>query len=309
MQSHRFVAPLALVACLPFAACGGDSGAAAVITTPPAGPKDAVTRMFTAIEKQELGNVWALLPEQHQKDVKGLLSTLSTKVDAEVYNKSMATMKNLVSTLQEKKGMILEIAKQEAGANLPPGTDLDGMMTSIINLADGLVGSDRLATTEKLGSLDVGAFLNETGKKVLPALIDIAKMQGGKDSEQALAFLTGTSKVKVEEKEVKGDHAVVAITMPDGKPEEVHLVKVGDHWLPEEMQADWGKMMAEAKSELEAMPKMDAQQKMQAEQILGMLDALIKDAKEAESAEELMETVQRSPVMGMLMGGMGGGPR
>lgn len=280
---------------LPLTACG--DSVAEVDTTPPASAKDAAERMFSAVQAQELGNVWALMPASYQKDVEGILSTLSTKVDKDVYNKSMATLGTLVSTLRDKQPMIVDLIKQQAEGQMPEGTDIGKIVTVATDFLDGIVGSDRLATTEKLGSLDIGPFLNETGQKIIPAMIAMGELSGAQTKDpEILAMLKGDTKVQVTEVSSDGDKAEIEIDI-GGKKETAKMVKVGDRWVPAEMQSDWTNEMAKLRKEIEGMPAMDAQQKAQFETIIGMVDKLLADLGEAESGEELMEIVQASPIM------------
>lgn len=330
-MSRLSIASIALLASLPFAACGeeatdqqpdngnqagggtaqaagggggtggGNAASADADTSTPAGTLQA---LVASVQNQQLGAAWTMLPESYRNDLTGLISEASTKIDPELYRNALSTMNGLVGLLRDKKGMIAELAQQQMGP-MGPSTDMSGAIEGISKILGAISGSKHLASTDALASLDMGAFLQDTGASLIPAMIEIAKTSPDPDSKEMLAFFDGKQNFEINEVSADDSHAVLELKFGDNT-QDVRMAKVGDHWLPEDLAHGWNDQIADMKQAVAAMEPMTEQEKAQAGAMMGMVDQLVGQLKDCESSAEMMETVQRNPIINMMQSAMGG---
>ena len=256
------------------------------------------------MRNQQLGDAWQLLPAEYRNDVSGLAAALSQKVDPEVYGQGVSTLTGIVGLLRDKNGIIADLAKQQMG---PMGNSLNvsAAIQSITAVLGALTESKHLQSTEALGNIDLEAFAQDAGRALIPAMIDIAKAADDDQSKQMLAFFDGEQDIEVREVSSGGDHAVLELAFGD-ETVEVHMAKVGQQWLPEQLAHGWQGYVSSAMQAVQAMPTMTDQNKAQAAGVMAMVDQLVGQLSECESGEEMMETAMRNPLIAMMKAAMGG---
>lgn len=301
------LAPFVLLASLPLGAQDPDVAGPTAVLDAPNSAAATVEAAVECLRKQEFGAVWQMLPESYRGDVKGLVTSLSKKVDAEAYGTMMKTAGGVARLVRDKKAMIADLIQQQMGA---AGGDDDG--AELVKTIDGmatvlgvLTNSKHIASTEALGVLDVGAFANEIGRSVVPFMLQSAKTSPSPDAKQMLAFFSGDQKIEVRETSGDDTSAVLELSFGD-ETEEFRMTKVEGRWLPEELVAEWADQMAEAKQSIDEMEPMSAQAKAQVGQMTAMVDQLVGQLTECESSEEMQETLMRNPLFAMMQSVMGG---
>ncbi|HPM82245.1 MAG TPA: SHD1 domain-containing protein, partial [Candidatus Anammoximicrobium sp.] len=176
-ESQQLARQLAMPAAPAAPAVPAAPGAADTPVTAPmpgaADTPDAAARALVAnLEAGNLRAVWDALPSRYQSDVNDLVHTFATNMDADVWKVGVGVVQKYVRVLKEKKEFIL---KQPALAQSPvdPKTAAE-TLNGLVEVLGTITSSD-LADLEKLKTLEVGVFLDGTGKKVGEKMAALAK--------------------------------------------------------------------------------------------------------------------------------------
>lgn len=260
----------------------------------------AVLRVVNGLAENKPEVAWQAMPASYQKDVHDLVHTAVAKVDPTLWNKSFSMAQRIVKILREKKQFILKHdavgkSKEQAAAMGFGDLNIDAIYDSVVKILDAIVNSE-IATHEKAVTLDVGAFLDRTGTKVMENVEELAtKLQSedgkGKGKEMVDVYEKAKKTTATLVKE-EGDTATVKIEAPGEEPEEEQFVRVEGKWIPKEMKEEWPEMIAEAKKELDAVTKeqMDEAKTMGLE-MLKQLEKAIGPVEKASTQAEFDEAI------------------
>ena len=198
--------------------------------------------------------VWDALPSSYQSDVNDLIHTFAANMDADVWRAGTGLVKKVIRVLKEKKEFIL---KQPALAQSPVDTTtMTENWDPMVGVLETIAASD-LADLQKLKTLDVGVFLDGTGKKIAEQLAALAK--AADDKKLSLTEfpgvpvdampLAGIGNAKFSTVKIEGDTATLRIEN-EGKTEDQEVVRVDGKWLPKKMVDQWSEQMQSAKTAL-----------------------------------------------------------
>lgn len=263
---------------------------------------DAAARALAAnLEAGNFRAVWDALPSRYQSDVNDLVHAFAANMDADVWKAGTSLVLKAVRVLKEKKEFIL---KQPALAQSP----LDPKIAA--ENWDGLVGvletitASELADLGKLKTLEVGTFLDGTGKKVADQLAALAKAADEKKMSLTdfpgvpvdAMPLAGLAKAKFSTVKTDGDTATLRVEN-EGKTEDQEVVRVDGKWLPKKMVDQWDGNMQAAKAALTTdMPERLQKSKMQIimpmQMIQAVLDQLLAAKTQAEFDQVLQQVMQ-----------------
>lgn len=289
--------PLLVVVALLLTGCGG--GAADVPKT----ADQAVLRVVNALTENKPIAVWDALPASYQKDVTGLVHSAIAKVDADLYNQSVALGQRVAKLLGDKKQFILGhpmIAQQ-----IPNKAEVEKQWDGIVSLLSTVLNSE-LATHDKAKKVDIGSFLDKTGSKVMGDMTNLAKLVPGGEGPGAENEYTQMIKkakaIKATMVKEEGDKATVKMETPGEEPANVEFVRVEGKWIPADMAKEWSGMIAEAQKEIAAMKDDDMKKaKEMAIPMLGMVGGLLSTLENAKTQEEFNAAV--NGLMQMMRGG------
>jgi hypothetical protein len=263
---------------------------------------DAVARALQAnLEAGNLRAMWDALPSGYQRDVNDLIHTFAANMDADVWTAGSGLVRKVLRVLKEKKEFLLN---QPALAQAPGGaTAISDNWDPLVGVLEAIVASE-LADLEKLKTLDIGVFLDGTGKKIAEQLAVLAKTA----DDQKLALtefpaipveampLAGIANAKFSTVRIDGDTATLQIENEDGT-EQHQVVRVDGKWLPKEMVDQWSEQMQTAKTALTTtMPENLKKNKMQIvlpmQMIQGVLDQLLAAKTQAEFDQVIQQIMQ-----------------
>lgn len=254
-------------------------------------PTEAVENWKKDITTGSVANLWNSLPEKYQGDLNKLAKGFGEKMDAQVYNEAMSTLGAAAGLLKNKKVMVLEMIKEQAGDdNAEDYAKIEQSYDSIVGLLNAITTSDA-KDIDGMKKLDIGKLLRELQIHTKD-LSKLASLAGDDFEEVKAAKITLVSE--------SGDTAVVNATADDNN-EDIKLVKQGGRWLPEEMVNEWPEMIAEANKGIEEVGKMTPEEKQQAAMVMGMVKNAIKSLEATKTKEEMMQNIQG--LMGMMMMG------
>ncbi|MCU0874706.1 MAG: SHD1 domain-containing protein [Pirellulaceae bacterium] len=264
-------------------------------------PDAAARALQASMEAGELRAVWDALPSSYQRDVNDLVHMFAANMDADLWRSGTGLVRKAIRVLKEKKEFILQ---QPALAASP--VDTTAMIENwdpIVGVLETIAASD-LADLEKLKTLDVGVFLDGTGKKIAEQLAALAK--AADDKKLSLTEfpgvpvdampLAGIGSAKFSTVKIEGDTATLRIEN-DGKTEEEEVVRVDGKWLPKKMVDQWSEQMQSAKTALTTqMPESLKKNKMAVvvpmQMILGVLDQLLATKTQAEFDQVIQQVMQ-----------------
>lgn len=271
------------LACKKDGAGAATEGAAAVKEVKvPATPDKALNQGLEALKNKKPVEAYALLPESYRKDIQGLVTAVTSKMDKEIFEMGVKILNTAVSALDKH------------GDKLAPM--MAGMPMSFDDVKKNVMDSHKLLTDvglldyDSFSKFDVAGFLAAHGPKIMGQGMDAFKKF---QEDEYKAFWGQIEGVKIEAKEASADKAKLAITV-DGKTEDVDFVKVDNAWIPAEMAAAWPEMIKEAKAEVEKGMKEFEANKAQTKAMLQMALQVV---------EEFEKTGDLSKLQGM-MGGM-----
>lgn len=280
----------------------------ALAAAPPAAADDTPDATARALQANlEAGNmraVWDALPSSYQRDVHGLVHTFAANMDADVWKAGTDLLRKAVRVLKEKKEFLL---KQPLLAQGPVNASaMADNWDPIVSILETLATSD-LADLEKLKTLDLGAFLDGTGKQIAEQAAALARAAEGQPLEltefpampvEAMP-LAGIASAKFSTVQIQGDSATLRIENEDGT-EDQEVVRVDGKWLPKEMVDKWSEQMETARTALTTtMPENLKKNKMQIVAPMQMIQAVLDQLLAAKTQEEFDQVIQQ--VMQMFM--------
>lgn len=272
-------------------------------------PDAAARSVVTALEAGQLRGVWDALPASYQQDVNDLIHAFATNMDSELWKGGTDLVKKVALILETKKKFILNYpAVAPMLEQLAPNYD------KIVAVLKTIVASE-LLDLGKLKTLDLGAFLDGSGKQILEKLAALAKEAGqagiGKESFGVpVPELPDLKKVKFTTVSVDGDTAKLRVEEEGKDPQEHEALRVEGKWLPKEMAAGWPEGIAAGKAKL---AEMGPQLKQKKKDALGgitfgnMILAGLLAAKTQEEFNQAIDTL-KNLVGGAMGGGAGPGP-
>lgn len=286
------------VAAVAMIACGGGPRAGF-----PGAPDETVRYVADQLGDHHPEVLWEAMPAGYREDVTELVHRYAEKTDPEMYDKGFALARKTVQILRDKKDIIL-------GSSTFRGVVKDDRETvaqqwdSVVGVLETIVESD-VSSLEKMQTIDIGAFLADTGARVMQQAAEASEVV--EDDPYEKEFQRKLAEMQVETVSLNGDTAILKITVPDEQSEELTLVRVEDRWVPKELADQWDRSMAEAREKLAQLDEeKSADTKMQAMMMMGMAEAFLDQIAAVETSEELDRLLQG--MLGGMLSGRGKGP-
>lgn len=299
MTLHRSASLVLVLAWLALAlGCGGSS--APSVPDTPDGTVKAVSQGLAGNQPQV---IWAAAPASYQKDLNEVVHLFASKMDAEVWNRSVSTTRKVVSLLQAKKGMVLG-SKMLAQMDMADMKKVDAEWDNVVGILETALDSD-LASLDKMKNMNVGDFLADTGARLMAQVEAAAGAAKGNPFQNEFKSQFENVQVKIVSQE--GDKATLEVTTKGEPAKKTDWMKVEGKWVPEEIARDWTRDMGKVKKQIEAMSTEFSDNDKK--KFVGMLDMVDKTIAELGAAKDQGEfDAALGEVMGGLMGGMMGGP-
>jgi|ETNmetMinimDraft_26_1059896.scaffolds.fasta_scaffold45056_1 hypothetical protein len=263
----------------------------------PETPIGTVKAVAEALNQNQPQVLWQALPATYQQDLTALTHEFAAKMDAEVYDKIIATLQKTVTLAEDKKEFILSSSYMEMAA--AERADAERGYDAVVDILETLLNSE-ISSVESLKSIDYESFLASTGGKIMDKVAAVSK--ASPDDPYTNEFKAKLSDATYELVSAEGDSAVVRVTAADGESELLDLVRVEGRWVPKEMADDWTETIGSARDELANMSEEEvASNKMQILMGVAMVDSFI-DQLAATSTQEEFEGVIQG-LIGSFLGG------
>ena len=298
--THKTFFPSAAMLAVFFTACG--AGISSTEVTIPDEPSAAMQIIADEVIAGNCGILWHAMPTSYQTDINAIAQLSGSKVDPEIYDKSLGLVSRFAEVADKQKLFILntklggELAAEQIA-------EIEAAWPSIIGFIQTIVTSS-ISSSAGLKAFDGQGFSEQT----LPALFkysnDLAALSNEENPFNVLEF---DSLKTVESTDTT---AVLEITFVNGDVEAEDFIKVENRWVPAEMATNWSKEIGDAKKQLEAISSEEmAKNKPQIMGMITMLDGILTQLNTAETQEQFDQALQGAmmPIGLMMMQSMGEG--
>ncbi len=237
----------------------------------------AVETVLEGLKENRLDAFWDFLPASYQKDLNDLVHSFAGRMDAELWNKSVAVLRKFARLLKDKTEFLAAArARQAPEADLGP---FKAELVAIADLLETLLASD-LADLEKLKTADGGKFLAGTGRKLLAQL----RATGHDPFADRLGLF---SDMKVTLDSTEGDSALLTFEVPSATAAEREFVRVEGKWVPKDLADDWHHHIGQANAQLSLLSPDNLQEnKPQYLALLSALDAALERLAAARTEQQ-----------------------
>jgi len=186
-------------------------------------PEAAVQTVVDGLKASKPIVVWDILPTEAQDDIDKVISTSIAKVDREVWDRTVATLKKLVTLLETKKEFILASRLWKTG-QLPKLDDVKASWDPGVKLLRAIVDSE-VVDREKMSAFNGAKFLEGTGAKLFADARAFTKTM----KSDPLAIID-TAKFTVKKTTDSSANLTITLADPKAKPIHLALTVVGRKW-------------------------------------------------------------------------------
>lgn len=237
----------------------------------PHGPAEtadnAVLAVMEGLNQGHPEVLWDFLPESYQRDLNELVHLFARKMDAELWNKTVAVLRKLVVVLKTKK--------QFLAADLTP----------VANLLETLLAGEA-ADLEKLKAFDGRLFLAGTGARLIAQLRKLLPNVNNMLDFKKVALVKS-----------QGETATVEITTSFDTTER-EFVRVEGKWVPKDLAEAWLDQIGNAQAVLSVRLSPDnlAEMKTQVLPLLAAVDGVLDHLAAARNQDDFQAGLKEADV-------------
>ncbi len=266
-------------------------------------PEEALKLYKTAIEKGLAVELLDLLPPSYVKDATGLVNEFGGRMDPEVWTKLRDTVTKAATVLASKAELLVGMAGEDAEMPEAAKAARVKAVREAIAAVGSLAKSD-LMELDRLKTMDAKTFAKEISTAFAATTAASKAMEAEASSKTAEMF-----KVLKSETLPSGNVAITFAGEDGAEGDTEEFKQVEGRWVPAEMADEWTGSISGAR---DGLAKLDfttpegQQQKAQFLMMMQMLDPMIQQIGQAQSAEQLQQMMggMFMPLM-MMGGGMG----
>lgn len=202
---------------------------------------EAVRRVLHGLEKRQSRALWEFLPPSYRRDVQRLARDVAERLDEKSWGPFVATWQKARQALPKKLSSLTPAKSDdnERGA----GTNLPFDPAALAQLLD-VIGDSELSDLQRLRSIELDRFLDQTGDKLLATLGRIAVGDANVSADDPFSQF---GKVQVELTSSSVGSGVVSIRWPEQEPTTQEFVRIEDHWIPKSLAEAWPAQFAEVR--------------------------------------------------------------
>lgn len=260
----------------------------------------AVRAVINSFVKRNPQGLWDFLPASYQGDVNDLVHEFATLMEPELWNQTFATISRAIKLGRHRKNEILRLPVWKQVKNTNRET-IAQEYESTLSLLEILVSSE-LSDLEKMKTLDVGKFLNTTGKGFLDKTAAISRLLPQDVLQQELNQLETMQVELVSQNE---NEAVVRLSFKDNPDEfrDVPFVKVEGKWFPKSRAENWKAGVASFRDDLrkKLAPQLLAERKQVVMKQLAILNRSLDDLEKTKPGDDFQNAFQASPWQAILV--------
>jgi len=250
-----------------------------------------VQAVIEGLEDHQPRVVWDALPASYQTDIRDLISTFCSNMDADIYDRMFRILGKAVQVMNEKKEFIHNSPVVLSTPLLE--SSLGSQWNDTVGLLNTISKSD-LSSLESLSRMDPGEFLGSTGHQVMDTVEAMRVRSQRSPGLNRWAQMSQTLKqTKIDFVNMSDNQGVLLFNSPTNDAvKEVDLTFVEGRWVPADLAAAWPDKVNEAR---ERMTKLSGPDFAKAKPIISMLlgslegtmDSLLKAGSQKEFDEKL----------------------
>ncbi len=205
------------------------------------GADETVRQVLHGLEKRQSRALWEFLPTSYRRDVQRLARDVAERLDEKSWGPFVATWQKARQVLPQN---LSSLVPPKSGDNeRGDGTNLPFNPAALAQLLD-VIGDSELSDLQRLRSIELDRFLDQTGDKLLATLgrIAVGDQRGSADDP-----FSQFGKVQVELISSSSRIAVVKIRWPEQEPTTPEFVFVEDQWIPQSLAETWPAQFAEVR--------------------------------------------------------------
>ena len=195
----------------------------------------------TRFRKRQSRALWEFLPPSYRRDVQRLARDVAARLDEKSWGPFVATGQKARQVLPKKLSSLTPPKSDDNERG--PGASVPFDPAALAQLLDA-IGDSELGDLQRLRSIELDRFLDQTGDKLLATLGRIAV---GDHNGSADDPFSQFGKVQVELISSSVASGVVQIRWPEQEPTTQEFVRVEDQWIPQSLAEAWPAQFAEVR--------------------------------------------------------------
>lgn len=272
------------------------------------GPAETITELSKSVANGDAEAAWTSLPKTWRGEINGVAHMIGEKMPAAMWDDSFALVGRIGKVFETKNKLFTEML----AAQLPPDLKKEEVESSIASLGQllSILAKSDISKVESLKNIDIGKVAEVSGAEVLKLIMNnklIDKAIGDASKGKAKSLKEAMANIKAELVSENGNTAKVKITDPDGKVEEVEMVKVEDKWIAKKMADEFNEGLTEFKAELTKSLEKIPEQQMTVSMVTGMVTGVISTLESAKTVEDVQKAFAGLPMNPLAMLGSLGG--
>ncbi len=215
------------------------TGPAASVEASDTPPDQAVLALARGFQERRPEALWQSLPLSHRRDVDELVRDAAERFDPDVHRRVVVVLRKTAALLRAKKEFLLGSAFTR-NQKWAQADDLVASWDGLVGLLETLLNS-QLGDPQQIRSFDGGAFLKETGGRLMEQLAELSRLAPGDPFNAHLRDRFAAISVRVISRD--GDHAELEIDTGNENlvPERRHYVRIEGAWIPKGWAENWAR--------------------------------------------------------------------
>jgi len=267
------------------------------------GPAETITFAANSTADSDMGAVWTLLPKSYRSDINDMVHMVGEQMPKTIWDEAFVLVGRIGKILETKQDLILEMME----GSLPPNTSKEDVKFGLQSVGKmlSLLASSEMAKVENLKSIDLTDVADSTLTEIMKLMNNdrVKKIFQSNTPTKSELFFDSFKKVKAELISESGNSAKVKVTDPNGKVDELELVKVEDKWISKKMADDFKKGIKEAKAQLAESLKQLPEMQMQVGMGIGLVTGVLTTIENAKSVDEIKKAFEGLPINPLAMAG------
>ncbi|MCM8540599.1 MAG: hypothetical protein NE328_10010 [Lentisphaeraceae bacterium] len=274
------------------------------------GPAETITHVSNSVANGDANAAWTSLPKSWRGEINGIAHMIGEKMPTAMWDDSFTLLGRLGKVFEDKNKIFTEML----AAQLPPDLKKEDVEASIASVGQllSIIAKSDISKVETLKNVDLGKVAEISGNEVLKLVMNnkLINTAISKESEgKAKSLKEAMNSIKAELISENGNSAKVKVTDPDGKVEEVEMVKVEDKWIAKKMADEFNKNLSKMKEELKAGLEKIPEQQMAVGMVIGMISGVVATLETAKTSEDIQKAFSGLPMNPMALMGMMGGAK
>ena len=274
------------------------------------GPAETVTHVSSSVANGDAKAAWNSLPKSWRGEINGIAHMIGEKMPTTMWDDSFALVGRLGKVFEDKNKIFTEMM----AANLPADMKKEDVESSIASIGQllSIIAKSDISKVESLKKVDLGKVAEASGNEILKLIMSnkLVNQAISKESEgKAKSLKEAMNSIKAELISETGNSAKIKVTDPDGKVEEVEMVKVEDKWIAKKMADEFNENLTKFKDELTKSLAKIPEQQMTVGMAIGMIGGVVSTLESANTVEDIQKAFAGLPMNPMAMMGAFGGAK